>query len=371
MKRYKTTYPGVFYRQATRIGGKGEEKIFYVVYKKNGKVHEEKAGRQYADKMTAARAATIRGLLIEGKRTPRPVARRKAAAEKKAKVWTVNALWDEYRRAHPEKKSIQDAGRKFDKNIRPGIGKKEPKNIVPLDIDRIRLKFQRAGKLTTAARVLEILRRAINFGVKRNLIAPLGFKIEVPALNNQTTEDLSQAQIAKLLAVLDKDEDQGAANLMRLALYTGMRKSEILKLKWTDLDFDRGFILLRDPKGGPDQKIPLNDAAAGVVDAMLKYDQYLFPGRFPGTHATGFRKSIARIKKDAKLPDGFRPLHGLRHVFASMLASSGQVDLYTLQRLLTHKSPQMTARYAHLRDDSLKRAANLAGDIITKAANEI
>jgi site-specific recombinase XerD len=81
------------------------------------------------------------------------------------------------------------------------------------------------------------------------------------------------------------------------------------------------------------------------------------------------RKSITRIKKDAGLPDGFRPLHGLRHVFASMLASSGEVDLYTLQKLLTHKGPSMTQRYAHLRDETLKRASNLAGNIVKQAVN--
>jgi integrase len=47
-----------------------------------------------------------------------------------------------------------------------------------------------------------------------------------------------------------------------------------------------------------------------------------------------------------------------------MLASSGKVDLYTLQKLLTHKSPQMTQRYAHLRDEALKRASDLAGSLI-------
>jgi integrase len=62
-------------------------------------------------------------------------------------------------------------------------------------------------------------------------------------------------------------------------------------------------------------------------------------------------------------------LHGLRHVYASMLASSGEVDLYTLQRLLTHKSPLMTQRYAHLRDAALKRAANVASDIIGQVMN--
>ncbi len=79
-------------------------------------------------------------------------------------------------------------------------------------------------------------------------------------------------------------------------------------------------------------------------------------------------KAAKRIKENAGLPKGFRPLHGLRHLYASMLASSGKVDMvYTLQKLLTHKSPLMTQRYTHLRDDAMKRAADLAGDIIDDA----
>lgn len=62
-------------------------------------------------------------------------------------------------------------------------------------------------------------------------------------------------------------------------------------------------------------------------------------------------------------PEGHRPLHGLRHVYASMLTSSGKVDPFTLQKLLAHNSPLMTQRYAHLRDEALKRAFQVAGDI--------
>jgi integrase len=75
-------------------------------------------------------------------------------------------------------------------------------------------------------------------------------------------------------------------------------------------------------------------------------------------------KQLSRIKERAGIPKDFRALHGLRHVYASMLASSGKVDMYTLQKLLTHKSPQMTQRYAHLRDETLRKAADLAGDLI-------
>lgn len=59
-----------------------------------------------------------------------------------------------------------------------------------------------------------------------------------------------------------------------------------------------------------------------------------------------------------------------RHVFASMLASSGKVDFYQLQKLLTHKSPQMTQRYAHLRDEALRKASGVADDIISEAINK-
>ena len=157
--------------------------------------------------------------------------------------------------------------------------------------------------------------------------------------------------------------------MMLMALYSGMRRGEMFKLKFDDINFRRGFITLRDPKGGVDQKIPLNDASRILLKGIERTSQFVFPGR-GGNQRTDITKAVNVIKKAAKLPKDFRPLHGLRHTYASMLASSGQVDLYTLQRLLTHKSPELTQRYAHLHDDTLKRAANVAGDIIGKAMQD-
>jgi integrase len=155
-----------------------------------------------------------------------------------------------------------------------------------------------------------------------------------------------------------------------------MRRGELFKLRWEDVDFERGFIHIRDPKGGQDQVIPLNDAARkllethpkkGVeVDSQKTDSEYVFAGR-EGKERTDINHQVKRIRDAAGLPATFRPLHGLRHTYASMLASSGQVDLYTLQRLLTHKDPRMTQRYAHLRDETLRRASNLAEGIIAEA----
>ena len=64
--------------------------------------------------------------------------------------------------------------------------------------------------------------------------------------------------------MLDQEKDIHAAAMIRLALFTGMRRGEMFRLKWQDLDFQRGFIKLVDPKGGKDFQIPMNDSALNL-----------------------------------------------------------------------------------------------------------
>jgi integrase len=370
MKRHKTSYPGVFYREAERIGGTGFEKVFYIVFKKNGKVLEEKVGRQYMDDMTPARAAKIRGERIEGKRLSRKELRLQQEKAKKAEAdrWTINRLWQEYSGNRPLKGFAQDRSR-FEKYIAPTWGGKEPHEIQPLEVDRLRLRILKDKAPQTAKLTLSLLRRIVNFGVKRQLCKPLSFHMELPKVNNLKTEDLTSEQFTALLEAIDHDPNIQAANLMKMALFTGMRRGEMFRLQWQDIDFERGFIHLRDPKGGKDQKIPLSQPARGLLVGHPRTDSlFVFPGR-GGNQRTDINKQVGRIKKVAGLPKDFRALHGLRHVYASMLASSGQVDLYTLQKLLTHKSTAMTQRYAHLRDETLKRASDLAGDLLGQVMN--
>ena len=234
-----------------------------------------------------------------------------------------------------------------------------------MDVDRFRIRLLKKISPQTVKHILNLLTWIINYGVKSGFCPPLPFQIKKPAVNNIKTEDLNAEQLKKLLEVIEKDTHAHAGDMMLMTLYTGMRRGELFKLKWCDIDFDRGFIHIRDPKGGPDQKIPLNDAAKQLLEKRPRYrkSQYIFPGR-GGEQRTDINKAVNNIKIKSGLPQDFRPLHGLRHVYASMLASSGQVDMYTLQKLLTHKSPSMTQRYAHLRDEVLKRASDLAGAII-------
>ena len=360
-KRFNTNYVGVYYRDVKRIGKSGTEKVYYIVFKKDGKAIEEKVGRQYADGMTPAKASYIRGERIEG----RARSRKEVREQSKSKEWTVANLWIEYKRRNPGIKGMSQDENRFRKHVKPKFGRKEPKKITPLEIDNYKNKLLIDYQPTTVANILGLLRRIVSFGEKKHLCKGLGFTIEMPKVNYQKTEDLTPEQLQRLLDAISEDTNIQAANIMRLALFTGMRRGEMLKLKWKDLDFQHGFILIREPKGGVDQKIPMNNQVREILENHPKTagSPFVFPGR-DGRQRTNINPQVKRIKERAGLPKDFRALHGLRHVYASTLASSGKVDMYTLQKLLTNKSPSMTQRYAHLRDEALRKASDLAGELL-------
>jgi integrase len=372
MKRHKTEYKGVYFREAERIGGKGTEKVFYIVFKKNGKVFEEKVGRQYADNVTAAKAGRVRAERIEGRCKSRKEVREQVKAAKLAEAgkWTLDKLWQEYEANKADSKAINTDKGRFEKYLSPSFGNKEPHEIIRLDADRLRIGLLKTLKPQTVRHVFGLLKRIVSFGVARQLCGNLNFIVETVKVDNQKTEDLNPEQLQKLLTAIDNSMDVEAKAIMRLALYTGMRRGEMFKLKWNDIDFQRGFIAIRNPKGGVSQKIPLNEQARRVLENHPKTEEkenvFLRPD---GEPFTDIRRRVNPIKEAAGIPDDFRALHGLRHTYASMLASSGQVDLYTIQKLLTHKSPVMTQRYAHLRDEALRNASTLAGQIIDAATN--
>jgi len=370
-KRHPTKYPGVFYRIGKRIGGPGKERVYYVIFKKANKGHEEKVGRQFVDDLTPARAARIRGERIEGKRLSRKESRQREQAQKAeaAARWTIDRLWEEYAAGKPASKGLRVDTNRYEHHLKAAFGEKELKDILPLDVDRVRIRLSRTRKPQTVKHVLALLRRISGFAVKKQICEGLRFPVQVPRVNNTRTEDLTHEELARLLAAINADPHAQAGAIMKAALFTGMRRGELFKLTWQDIDFERGFIHIRDPKGGPDQTIPLNAMARALFEKHPRTQSpFVFSGK-DGGRQTNINRPLNAVKKAAGLPKNFRPLHGLRHVYASMLASSGQVDLYVLQPLLTHKDSRMTQRYAHLRDEALRRASDVAGGLLEKMAN--
>jgi integrase len=235
-------------------------------------------------------------------------------------------------------------------------------------LDRMRDSGGRNGNgcaPATIKHVLGLIKRLYNWANENGLYKGPNpaVKIKPPRLDNCVTNYLSKVKLIRLRHTLKNWPNQGASLVVFFALYTGCRKSEIFKLEWKDIDLQNNFFSLRNPKGRS-TKLPLNKKALEVLEKAQKLNnkaKWVFPNRF-GKRRKHFGSTWDRIKEQARLPKEFR-FHDLRHTYATYLASSGKVDLYTLQKLLNHQSPAMTQRYAHLLDKSLQRGAAMVDEI--------
>jgi integrase len=379
-------YKGVFLVASVSPATGEPDHIIYIRYKKSGKLYEEKVGRtsekapkpNHKKYWNAQIASLVRADRMRGKEMTNTERRAQEQAVKQAEAgrWTVEKIWTAYQAAHPSQASAKAWASLFNTHILPSaISGKTPADLVTLDIERLRrdvskAKHKRTGKPLsdqTVKHVLSLLKRTLRWAADTGHIQnPIHLKFKLPSVDNESTESMSPEQARAYFQALDEEADQDAAAYFRFMLLTGIRKSALLALQWEDVDLDRAFLVLRGQaaKSGKTQSIPLSPGAVAVLESIYRtHSPYVWPGRDGGQRAD-FQRLGRRLRDKAGLPKNFRPCHGLRHCFASWLASSGQVDLYTLQRLLTHGSSAMTARYAHLADDALKRAVAVADGML-------
>lgn len=279
-----------------------------------------------------------------------------------------------YAKAH--KKSWKGDEQRYNNHIKEHIGNKKLDTIYANDIQRVlsimmEQKSNRGKPYSNQSvrHVFNSMRRLFNWAIQMDLYdgANPCKKVKPPKVQNQKTECLTQEEMERLFTTLNTWINQRAALIVKFALLTGLRKGEIMGLRFEDLNRADGFLTLHDPKGKP-AILPVCDDALAIIDEAEKLlpdssCEWVFPNKW-GNKRSSFNKIWNNIKEKAKLPKEFR-FHGLRHTYASYMASSGEVDLYTLQKLLNHQTPQMTQRYAHLMDEALRRGANVAGKFLS------
>jgi integrase len=348
--------------------------VYYITYKKDGKKIEEKVGREYADNMKPRTAALIRGERIENKRPSRKEIReeQKRRAEESKKNNSLEDIYLEYKKMFPRKNNLNYDG--ILKNHLSKIKDMQINELTTQIVDEVKFKAYKSGLSDqTVHHVLAMIKLLVNFADKYGYCdkpPSSQLRFNMPKVDNKKTENMSETQFKAYLKALDEEPDQNAANCLRLALLTGMRRTALFNLKWKDIDFTTGMITLRGDvaKKGKTTNIPMSDEARKILQEEKEKHLnhiYVFPG-IDGGPRKEMRRVARRVREKAGLDKDFRPMHGLRHTYASKLVSSG-VSLATLQKLLTHESPDMTNRYAHLEDKELKRAANVAGGIYKSA----
>jgi integrase len=151
------------------------------------------------------------------------------------------------------------------------------------------------------------------------------------------------------------------AAALRLLLFTGCRRGEILSLRWEHVDLERGLLFLPDSKTGR-KPVVLGAPALAVLEGLApRADGWVISGWKRSQPLVELRGAFAWVCERAEIPD--LRIHDLRHSFASYGAGGG-MGLPIIGALLGHRSTSTTARYAHLANDPLREAADRIGSTI-------
>ncbi len=180
------------------------------------------------------------------------------------------------------------------------------------------------------------------------------FEHNVPLAKNtqKQPEILSKNEVSRLIKAFDYIKYR---QIVRCFYYTGMRLSELVNLKWKDLDFERDVINIRRGKGAKDRIVFFHPVLKKSFEEIGNPEKHVFVNYRTGIKITKgtIQKAIRNAAKKAKISKKVTP-HTLRHTFATHLLEAGLSERY-IQKLLGHKNIKTTQIYSHVSNDKIKK----------------
>ena len=372
-RRFKTEFEGVRYREhPSRKYGAMRDRYFSIRYRVDGKRVEEGLG--WASKgMTAKNAALQLAELQEAYRkgTGEPVTLRekreiaRTERERQAKQgvtfgdYFINTFIPqailEKPRETKEKKSH------FENWIKSEIGPLPFSEIGVLELEKIKTNMLTQGRAPRMIQyIFSTIRRVWNDARTKGIVfedCPTK-KIKLDRFDNKRVRYFSHAEADLFLKEL-KEKNDSLWQMAMISLHCGLRFGEISGLKWGDIDVGRKIIGIRHSKGGFSRHGRMTEEVRQIFSDMEqgKREDLVF------TDSNGNRmkrpsKIFAAVIDGLRLNEGVTDtrqkltFHSLRHTYASWLVDRG-IGLYDIQKLLGHRSSQLTERYAHLSDERL------------------
>ena len=239
-------------------------------------------------------------------------------------------------------------------------------NILLDEITRINIEeyiHYRIDKIrpTTLNIELRVLKSMFNTAINWNLISSNPLKnVKQLRINQDIPKMFTQEEFGLIL------EDLSPAwlkNIIILAVNTGMRRNELINLKWADINISKQYLIIRNTesfttKSKAERVIPLNLNSLEVLRNISPKDEFVFTNCnsqkiYPNYLSQCFRDRLIKINIRNN-----RSFHSLRHTFASWLVQKG-VPMYEVSKLLGHSDIKTTEIYAHLTSDNLRNAVEL------------
>jgi integrase len=312
-------------------------------------------------KRRAASLSHARDLVHEIKSA---IARGEWPPNPKPKVMRFDQLLEDYREAkRREHKSVMASDIGY-RRLLDRFGGRRADAITAAEVEQWRDEMRDSFAPATVNLHLAILRAILRLAVRNHKLDAAA----LPAIaglkaNNTRVRYLTDDEESRLIAALPA----WLRPLITIAIRTGMRRGELLKLKWEDIDFTSGSIFVRTSKSGEGRRMPMSPTARRTLGALWQARRERMSARVVNRSEAsgyvftapegGFMANLARAwypaLERAEIAD--LHFHDLRHTFASRLVMNG-VDLYRVQILMGHKTPTMTLRYAHLSPQHLRAA---------------
>ena len=274
---------------------------------------------------------------------------------------------DEWKAAHFER--CKPATRKtyrwlLDARLLPAFGEKPLDRIAPAEV---RSRFDAWSRTApgNTNNALKLLRQIFKLAIARGHLDANPARDIRPNRRPKLTRFLSSEEIARLHRALDRHasgRDAAQADIIRLLLLTGCRKSEIVRLRWSEVSHDT--LVLADSKTGR-RTVPLNARARRILERQHRGEgPFVFPSPLDSSRPRGPDLPLwYRVRREIEI-EGVR-LHDLRHTHASHAVMNG-VPVPVVSRLLGHSNTRMTLRYAHLGDREIERAAERVGHAVAQ-----
>lgn len=226
------------------------------------------------------------------------------------------------------------------------------------DIEKMVSRRRAQGKNTSTNTFIVCIKSAFNKAIDWGLLQENpAKKIKQKKLPKNHPIFITEDEFNKLIEL---EKNSLAKSGYIIAFYSGCRISELLNIRWEDVDLINNKICIRNhqhhtTKSMLQRDIPIHPRVREIIDQLPKTNEFILQGHYDRRRLSGKFKEI--VKKCADINQGMK-FHGLRHSFASNLVRKG-ISLYIVQQLLGHSDSSITQIYSHLKNESLNEAIKM------------
>lgn len=342
------------------------KRIYLLYYRVNGRQRKPKIGQHGS--ITCDQAREIARYWTADVAKGKDPSLEKQTTRKAITVRELSERYlEEYAKIHKKPASIALDEINLRCHIVPALGSYRISTITRKDIE----DFHRSMKVhpISANRCLALISKMMTLAEKWGLRADAGTLCKhitkYPEKKRErylSVEEMRRLGEALRQAEISRTVSTSAIAAIKLLLFTGCRRNEILRLRWEHVDLKNACLRLLDSKTGA-RTIHLPPVAVELLNGLPKEksNPYVLPGKNQGEPLINLRKPWKRITKTAKIQD--LTIHDLRHSFASVGVSGG-MSLALIKGLLGHTQVRTTERYSHLANDPLKLAVHTIGNQI-------